>query len=89
VSLYDREAWEEFEAKGKMKKVKFRNRKFDVIERLEWEDGTIELQLRGTRHAEYVAKLPPNSEKWELVYNSVHGGRTKMYFDKSEMVVEL
>ncbi len=65
-------------------KIKFKNRLFNLMEKIIFEDGTVELWLKGTRDAEYKATLPKGSEHWQLVYNSAYGKRSVLRFDKKD-----
>lgn len=65
-------------------KIKFKNRQFNLMEKITLDDGTIELWLRGTRDAEYKATLPFGSAHWQLVYNSAYGKRAVIRFDKKD-----
>ena len=65
-------------------KIKFKNRQFDLMEKLTLDDGTIELWLRGTRAAEYKATLTPNAPYWQLVYNSAFGKRAVLRFNRGD-----
>lgn len=65
-------------------KAKFKNRQFDIMEKITLEDGTVEMWLRGARDAEYKATLTPGAPYWQLVYSSAFGKRAVMRFHKTD-----
>lgn len=51
-----------------MQTIQFKNRKFKVVEVQNFDDGSQELVLEGSRAAIYNATFYPHEQKWKLKY---------------------